>query len=58
MYKHLIANTFFFRFLVYDALTGKMKDLNGHTSCVRDVAWHPYRNEILSSSVIISCTIS
>lgn len=30
-----------------------MKDLSGHNSCVRDVAWHPYRNEILSSSVNI-----
>ncbi|XP_025835140.1 DDB1- and CUL4-associated factor 11 isoform X2 [Agrilus planipennis] len=39
------------RVVVYDALTGKIKrDLSGHNACVRDVSWHPYRNEILSSS--------
>ncbi|KAJ8925080.1 hypothetical protein NQ315_001252 [Exocentrus adspersus] len=39
------------RVIVYDALTGKMKgDINGHVACVRDVSWHPTRNEILSSS--------
>lgn len=37
---------------VYDTLTGKIKrELNGHNACVRDVAWHPYKNEIMSSSV-------
>ncbi|KAJ8973770.1 hypothetical protein NQ317_002973 [Molorchus minor] len=36
---------------IYDALTGKIEDnINGHVACVRDVAWHPTRNEILSSS--------
>nr|XP_042908146.1 DDB1- and CUL4-associated factor 11 isoform X2 [Parasteatoda tepidariorum] len=35
----------------YDILTGKIKAiLRGHKGCVRDVAWHPYRNEIMSSS--------
>ncbi|XP_018566503.1 DDB1- and CUL4-associated factor 11 isoform X2 [Anoplophora glabripennis] len=39
------------RVIVYDSLTGKIKgDINGHVACVRDVAWHPTRNEILSSS--------
>lgn len=38
-------------FLVYDILTGYMvRAMDGHTDVVRDVAWHPYRNEILSSS--------
>lgn len=38
--------------LVYDSLTGKVKqNVNGHVMCVRDVSWHPTRNEILSSSV-------
>ncbi|XP_056635060.1 DDB1- and CUL4-associated factor 11 isoform X1 [Diorhabda sublineata] len=39
------------RVVIYDALTGKLvKALGGHQSCVRDVDWHPVRNEILSSS--------
>lgn len=39
------------RVVIYDALTGKIKrELNGHNACVRDVAWHPYKNEIMSSS--------
>lgn len=40
------------RVVIYDALTGKIKkDLtDGHASCVRDVSWHPYRTEIISSS--------
>ncbi|KAG8200731.1 hypothetical protein JTE90_022340 [Oedothorax gibbosus] len=39
------------RVVVYDVLTGKIKaTLKGHKGCVRDVSWHPYRNEIVSSS--------
>ncbi|GIX81480.1 hypothetical protein CDAR_224682 [Caerostris darwini] len=39
------------RVIVYDILTGKIKaTLKGHKGCVRDVSWHPYRNEIMSSS--------
>ncbi|XP_035212126.1 DDB1- and CUL4-associated factor 11-like isoform X2 [Stegodyphus dumicola] len=39
------------RVVVYDVLTGKIKSiLSGHSGCVRDVSWHPYRNEIMSSS--------
>ncbi|GFY49286.1 DDB1- and CUL4-associated factor 11 [Trichonephila inaurata madagascariensis] len=39
------------RVVVYDVLTGKIKaTLKGHKGCVRDVSWHPYRNEIMSSS--------
>lgn len=41
---------FNFLFLVYDALTGKMKEYSHHKACVRDVDWHPHRNEILTSS--------
>lgn len=36
---------------VYDTLTGKIKrECKKHTACVRDVSWHPFRNEILTSS--------
>ena len=40
-------------FSVYDALTGKIvRRLDGeHRACVRDVSWHPYENNILSTSV-------
>lgn len=39
------------RLVVYDALTGRVRrDLSGHNACVRDVSWHPYRSEIVSSS--------
>ena len=27
-----------------------MQILSGHKGCVRDVSWHPYNQEILSSS--------
>ncbi|PRD31786.1 UNVERIFIED_CONTAM: Dcaf11 [Trichonephila clavipes] len=41
----------YFFYIVYDVLTGKIKaTLKGHKGCVRDVSWHPYRNEIMSSS--------
>ncbi|XP_019872146.1 DDB1- and CUL4-associated factor 11 [Aethina tumida] len=38
------------RVVIYDSLTGKMvqNNNNRHASCVRDVSWHPTRNEILS----------
>lgn len=37
---------------VYDSLTGKIVcQRKGHMSCVRDVAWHPTRNEIVTSAV-------
>ncbi|XP_065581901.1 DDB1- and CUL4-associated factor 11-like isoform X2 [Artemia franciscana] len=37
--------------VVYDVLTGKMvKRYRDHKNCVRDVAWHPYKNEIVTSS--------
>ncbi|ODN00691.1 DDB1- and CUL4-associated factor 11 [Orchesella cincta] len=39
------------RVVIYDVLTGKIvKTLKGHRECVRDVSWHPYRPEIVSSS--------
>lgn len=37
--------------VVYDALTGKITTrLTGHKSDVRDVAWHPYNPEIVTTS--------
>ncbi|XP_050301747.1 DDB1- and CUL4-associated factor 11 [Anthonomus grandis grandis] len=39
------------RVVIYDSLTGKIvMQKKGHMTCVRDVSWHPSRNEILSSS--------
>uniref|UniRef100_A0A6M2DRD1 Putative wd40 domain protein n=1 Tax=Xenopsylla cheopis TaxID=163159 RepID=A0A6M2DRD1_XENCH len=40
------------RIIIYDMLSGQIvQELkNGHTGCVRDVHWHPYRSEIISSS--------
>lgn len=37
---------------VYDVLTGKVHSvLSGHRACVRDVSWHPHRQELISTSV-------
>jgi len=37
--------------IIYDALTGtKVKELKNHRSCVRDVSWHPFKSEIVSTS--------
>lgn len=37
--------------VIYDALTGKVVSrLAGHGSTVRDVSWHPYQPEIVSTS--------
>lgn len=37
--------------LVYDTLTGKIvQSIEGHKDIVRDVAWHPHRPEVLTSS--------
>lgn len=52
--KNLKKNIFLIKFLslVYDALTGKVEAaLSGHKGCVRDVSWHPYNQEIISTSV-------
>lgn len=39
-------------FAVYDVLTGAVvSKLCGHDACVRDVSWHPYEDNIVSSSV-------
>ncbi|XP_023342562.1 DDB1- and CUL4-associated factor 11 isoform X2 [Eurytemora carolleeae] len=39
------------RVVIYDVLTGEIvQTLSGHRACVRDVSWHPYYPEILSSS--------
>ncbi|XP_067004038.1 DDB1- and CUL4-associated factor 11 isoform X1 [Anabrus simplex] len=39
------------RIVIYDVLTGKIRtDLRGHRACVRDVSWHPYRQELVSTS--------
>ena len=38
--------------LVYDTLTGDVENvLYGHSKCVRDLSWHPYLTEIVTSSV-------
>ncbi|GAB6029064.1 DDB1- and CUL4-associated factor 11 [Chamberlinius hualienensis] len=37
--------------LIYDILTGEIvKKLKGHDNCTRDVSWHPYNTEIISTS--------
>ena len=37
---------------VYDVLTGQIvSKLNDHKACVRDVSWHPYECNIISTSV-------
>uniref|UniRef100_A0A1B0CFA5 Uncharacterized protein n=2 Tax=Lutzomyia longipalpis TaxID=7200 RepID=A0A1B0CFA5_LUTLO len=37
--------------VMYDVLTGEMvQAIRGHSNIVRDVAWHPSRSEILTSS--------
>ena len=37
---------------VYDLLTGKVvRRLTGHNNCTRDVSWHPFNSEIISTSV-------
>ena len=37
--------------LIYDLLTGKqVASLLGHTACVRDVSWHPYKMEIVDTA--------
>lgn len=42
----------FFVSPVYDVLTGAVVSrLSGHDACVRDVSWHPYEDNIVSSSV-------
>jgi WD repeat-containing protein 23 len=39
------------RVVIYDLLTGQMvKTLKGHKACVRDVSWHPFRPELVSTS--------
>uniref|UniRef100_A0A1B6CJX3 DDB1- and CUL4-associated factor 11 n=1 Tax=Clastoptera arizonana TaxID=38151 RepID=A0A1B6CJX3_9HEMI len=39
------------RVVIYDVLTGKVvKVLSGHRGCVRDVTWHPFQSEIVSTS--------
>ena len=52
LFLQILCSEFaFFFFPVYDALTGEIvKTLEGHNGCVRDVSWHPYLNEIVSSS--------
>ncbi|KAK0177674.1 hypothetical protein PV328_001703 [Microctonus aethiopoides] len=39
------------RVIIYDLLTGEIvQELHGHESCVRDVSWHPYHQELISAS--------
>ena len=46
----------FLFFPVYDVLTGEIvKTLNNQNGCVRDISWHPFLSEIVSSSW--DCTV-
>lgn len=37
--------------VIYDTLTGNIvRRLEGHRQCVRDVSWHPYENNIVTTS--------
>ncbi|XP_034027143.1 DDB1- and CUL4-associated factor 11 [Thalassophryne amazonica] len=39
------------KIIIYDVLTGSViSKLSGHDACVRDVSWHPYEDNIISSS--------
>ncbi|XP_076170804.1 DDB1- and CUL4-associated factor 11 [Ptiloglossa arizonensis] len=39
------------RVIIYDVLTGRIvSTLVGHKGCVRDVSWHPFQQEIVSTS--------
>ncbi|XP_039646857.1 DDB1- and CUL4-associated factor 11 [Perca fluviatilis] len=39
------------KIIIYDVLTGSVVSrLSGHDACVRDVSWHPYEDNIVSSS--------
>ncbi|KAK2858600.1 hypothetical protein Q5P01_003220 [Channa striata] len=39
------------KIIIYDILTGSVVSrLSGHDACVRDVSWHPYEDNIVSSS--------
>ncbi|XP_060921016.1 DDB1- and CUL4-associated factor 11 [Labrus mixtus] len=39
------------KIIIYDVLTGAVVSrLSGHDACVRDVSWHPYEDNIVSSS--------
>uniref|UniRef100_A0AAQ5XHF0 DDB1- and CUL4-associated factor 11 n=1 Tax=Amphiprion ocellaris TaxID=80972 RepID=A0AAQ5XHF0_AMPOC len=40
------------KIIIYDVLSGTVVSrLSGHDACVRDVSWHPYEDNIISSSV-------
>ncbi|XP_020289959.1 DDB1- and CUL4-associated factor 11 isoform X2 [Pseudomyrmex gracilis] len=39
------------RVIIYDVLTGKIvRNLKHHLTCTRDVSWHPYQHNIITSS--------
>ncbi|XP_062297954.1 DDB1- and CUL4-associated factor 11 [Scomber scombrus] len=39
------------KIIIYDVLTGTVVSrMSGHDACVRDVTWHPYEDNIISSS--------
>ncbi|XP_014291009.1 DDB1- and CUL4-associated factor 11 isoform X1 [Halyomorpha halys] len=49
--RYIVTGCAFGRIVVYDILTGNMVlKLRGHSSVVRDVSWHPWRPEMISSS--------
>jgi len=46
------------RVVIYDLLTGQIANvLDGHEGVVRDVSWHPFNSEIVSTSVSIPSTL-
>ncbi|KAL1132657.1 hypothetical protein AAG570_010609 [Ranatra chinensis] len=50
--RYIYTGCAYGRVIIYDMLTGSIvSKLQGHTSCVRDVSWHPFRPEIISTSV-------
>lgn len=49
--KYIYAACATGKVIIYDSLTGQVvqKLSDGHTNCVRDVSWHPFENNIISS---------
>ncbi|BES97812.1 Hypothetical protein NTJ_10625 [Nesidiocoris tenuis] len=49
--RYIYTGCAFGSVIIYDVLTGEIVAKNhGHSTVVRDVSWHPFRNEIVSVS--------